>query len=627
MDHSVAIILPNTLAHDTTRKVLKDLKLDYPLYKATQHEAVAIARELLPKGLRVIVSAGFAYQYLKREIPLPLLELPFSGLEAALAVKKALTYSNRIVHIGTSSLFHYLQRSLGFLGVETDCIHFCELNMDKSIEEQTLDMVAVGFEVFIGGYLVVRQAQQYGKQGIEVDVDDLVIETTILNAQEIANDLVEKERNSEIDKAILQSTSESIIAVDENQRIFRSNPAAERLFNIPLDNVDFNAAMKKSGIVDVDTMTPEQADNLTDYTLVVLNRLPITIRGQERGNVISIKKVSEIQSLSNQTKRELYLRGLYAEHYFSDIKGSSRAITQAKEKAAVYAKYDSAVLISGETGTGKELFAQSIHNASRRKTQPWVPVNCASLPENLIDSELFGYEKGAFTGANKEGKMGFFELANGGTIFLDEISEIPISIQSKLLRVIQEGDVIRIGGDKIIHVDVRIICSSNKNLMQLIRDGKFKEDLYYRLCVLEIQLPPLRSRKEDLKELTDTLLAKFNQQNNKCITGFAPEAFRLLESLPLLGNIRELSNIVERLVILCEKDTIDESLFRETVDVSALEANATSSGFPTENLKELQKETILTTLKKCGGNKAAAARALGIDPSTLWRKLKKYGIT
>ncbi len=163
--------------------------------------------------------------------------------------------------------------------------------------------------------------------------------------------------------------------------------------------------------------------------------------------------------------------------------------------------------------------------------------------------------------------------------------------------------------------------------MQLIRDGKFKEDLYYRLCVLEIQLPPLRSRKEDLKELTDTLLTKFNQQNNKYITGFAPEAFRLLESLPLLGNIRELSNIVERLVILCEKDTIDESLFRETVDVSALEANATSSGFPTENLKEIQKETILTTLKKCGGNKAAAARALGIDPSTLWRKLKKYGIT
>ncbi|MCI7304481.1 MAG: sigma 54-interacting transcriptional regulator [Clostridiales Family XIII bacterium] len=528
MDYSVAIILPNTLTYNTTKEVLKELNLDYPLYKATEHDAVSIANDLIARGTRIIISTGLAYQYLKREVSISLLEMPFSGLEAAIAAKKALSYSNRIVHIGTAPLFHYLQKGLEFLGVEQNCIRFCELDMEKTIEEQTLDMLS--------------------------------------------------------------------------------------------------EALQQNHVVDIDTVTPDQLEDPSQYTLVILNKLPVIVHGEEQGSVISVKKVSEIQELRHKTRKHLYVQGLWAEHYFADIKGTSKAITAAKEKAEIYAKYDSAVLISGETGTGKELFAQSIHNTSRRKTQPWVPVNCASLPENLIESELFGYAKGAFTGANKEGKMGFFELADGGTIFLDEISEIPITTQSKLLRVIQEGDVIRVGGDKIIHVDIRVICSSNKNLLQLIREGKFKEDLYYRLCVLELKLPPLRERKEDIKDLAYALLNKFNHQHDKYITSIAPQALQVLENLPLYGNVRELSNIIERTVILCEKSSIDETFLRETIDSSALTAapiSAASSG----KLKDLQKEVILSTLEQCGGNKAAAARALGIDPSTLWRKMKKYELT
>ena len=626
MDYSVAIILPNTLTYNTTKEVLKELNLDYPLYKATEHDAVSIANDLIARGTRIIISTGLAYQYLKREVSISLLEMPFSGLEAAIAAKKALSYSNRIVHIGTAPLFHYLQKGLEFLGVEQNCIRFCELDMEKTIEEQTLDMLSEGYEVIIGGYRAVKQAQRYGKQGIEVNVDELVIQTTILNAQSIAEEMIEKEKKSELDNAILQATSEGIIAVDVNQRILRANPAAERIFNGSLLGLRFDDALQQNHVVDIDTVTPDQLEDPSQYTLVILNKLPVIVHGEEQGSVISVKKVSEIQELRHQTRKHLYVQGLWAEHYFADIKGTSKAITAAKEKAEIYAKYDSAVLISGETGTGKELFAQSIHNTSRRKTQPWVPVNCASLPENLIESELFGYAKGAFTGANKEGKMGFFELADGGTIFLDEISEIPITTQSKLLRVIQEGDVIRVGGDKIIHVDIRVICSSNKDLLQLIREGKFKEDLYYRLCVLELKLPPLRERKEDIKDLAYALLNKFNHQHDKYITSIAPQALQVLENLPLYGNVRELSNIIERTVILCEKSSIDETLLRETIDSSALTAapiSAASSG----KLKDLQKEVILSTLEQCGGNKAAAARALGIDPSTLWRKMKKYELT
>ena len=626
MDYSIAIILPNTLAYNTTKTVLNELNLDHPIYKATENEAVDIAKELLDKGTRIIISTGLAYRYLKKECSIPLLEMPFSGLEAAIAAKKALSYSNRIVHIGTAPLFHYLQKSLEFLGVEQNCIQFCELDMDKTIEEQTLDMISEGYEVIIGGYQAVAQAQRYGKQGIEVNVDELVIKTTILNAQSLIAEMTENEKKNEIDKAILQATSEGIIAIDENQRIFRTNPAAERIFNGSLLGLRFDDALKQNNVIDIDTVTADQLEDPSQYTLVILNKLPVIVQGKEQGSVISIKKVSEIQELRHRTRKQLYLQGLWAEHHFADIKGTSKTITLAKEKAEIYAKYDSAVLISGETGTGKELFAQSIHNTSRRKTQPWVPVNCASLPENLIESELFGYAKGAFTGANKEGKMGFFELADGGTIFLDEISEIPITTQSKLLRVIQEGDVIRVGGDKIIHVDARIICSSNKDLLQLIREGKFKEDLYYRLCVLEIKLPPLRERKEDIKDLAYALLKKFNHQHNKYITEISPETLRILENLPLLGNVRELSNIIERMVILCEKSNIDAALLRETIDTTSL-GSAPPPVAATGKLRDLQKEVILSTLEQHGGNKAAAARALGIDPSTLWRKMKKYELT
>ena len=262
--------------------------------------------------------------------------------------------------------------------------------------------------------------------------------------------------------------------------------------------------------------------------------------------------------------------------------------------------------------------------------QPWVPVNCASLPENLIESELFGYEKGAFTGASKEGRIGFFELADGGTIFLDEISELPLPIQSKLLRVIQEGDVIRVGGDKIIHVDVRVICASNKDLLQLIQEKKFKEDLYYRLCVLEVKIPPLRDRLEDMDELVRFLLRKFSKQHGKNVTEIEPEALAMIKKLPLLGNVRELSNLMERTVIFSNQSTVTLQLLQDFVlpEIrTEIPPEVHSPVLPqVGNLKEAEKEMILEALEQSNGNKAAAARALGIDPSTLWRKLKKYGI-
>lgn len=630
MDFSIAIILPNTLTYETTQKLLKKNGWDYPLYRASRGDALRISNDLIPRGTRLIISTGITYQYLKEHLDIPLLELPFSGLEAALAIKKALSYSSRIVHIGSPSLFHYLQRSLDVLNVPKGDVCFCELKTADSIETRVLDMLSEGYEVFIGGYIVASLARQYGKQGIEVNVDERVIETTVLNARSMLREILIQEEKSQLEQAILQTTSDGILAIDNHGTVVTANPAAERIISGDLIGRKLQDALKENHIVDIDSTAVNQLDMQQEYTPVILKEAPIIVDNQKKGDVISIKLVSEIHELQYKTRRDLFLQGLWAEHTFESIKGTSKVISLAKEKAEIYAKYDSPVLITGETGTGKELFAQSIHNASRRKMQPWVPVNCASLPENLIESELFGYEKGAFTGASKDGKIGFFELADGGTVFLDEISELPISIQSKLLRVIQEGDVIRVGGDKIIHVDVRIICASNKDLLQLIREKKFKEDLYYRLCVLEVTIPPLRERLEDVGILIDFLLKKFNQKHGKNVMGITPEALAVIKQLPLLGNVRELSNLVERAVIFTKEKKITAKLLQDLIlpELPAEKIANITPLPPTQigNLKEAEKEMILEALQQSNGNKAAAARALGIDPSTLWRKLKKYEI-
>ncbi|MCI8646700.1 MAG: sigma 54-interacting transcriptional regulator [Firmicutes bacterium] len=633
MDYSIAILLPNTLTYETTRQLLKKHNWDYPLYRTAQSDALEISKGLIANGTRLIISTGATYNYLNEHLDIPLLELPFSGLEAALAIKKALSYSKRIVHIGVPTLFHYLQKSLEVLGISKDKIHFCELTNRHSTEELVLDMLSQGYEVFIGGYVAVTLARQYGKQGIEINVDEMVIETTILNAQSMLREILEQEEKNQLEQAILKTTSDGILAVDNDGIVVIANPAAERIISSDLVGQKLEAALAENHIIDIDSTTVNQLDMQQEYTPVILKKAPILVDNKKTGDVISVKLVSEIHELQYKTRRDLFLQGLWAEHTFDSIKGTSKAISLTKEKAKIYAKYDSPVLISGETGTGKELFAQSIHNASRRKMHPWVPVNCASLPENLIESELFGYEKGAFTGANKDGKVGFFELADGGTIFFDEISEIPIPVQSKLLRVIQEGDVIRVGGDKIIHVDVRIICASNKDLLQLIREKKFKEDLYYRLCVLEIKLPPLRERRGDIEGLIHYLLKKFSKQHGKNVTGIEPEALAVIRALPLLGNVRELSNLVERTVIFANEETITLRLLQElilpelqTQDMPDTDVLPPKKPAQSGNLKEAEREMILETLQQTGGNKAAAARALGIDPSTLWRKLKKYEI-
>ncbi|OGP94569.1 MAG: hypothetical protein A2Z19_08105 [Deltaproteobacteria bacterium RBG_16_54_18] len=302
------------------------------------------------------------------------------------------------------------------------------------------------------------------------------------------------------------------------------------------------------------------------------------------------------------------------------ICAASREMQGVLTRVDHVAPTDATVLIEGESGTGKELVARAIHERSLRNTAPFIPINCSTFPETLLESELFGYEKGAFTGADK-GRKGLFEAAHRGTLFLDEIADMSLPLQGKLLRVLQEGEVRRLGSTLPIQVDVRIVTATNKRSEELVAEGILREDLFYRLNVVRIHIPPLRERSDDIIPLAQHFLAIYTRKANKEIAGFASDAIEAMVAHPWPGNVRELENAVERGVILCREASIAAQ------DLSLGLIPSPAGSFANRGtLKELERGYILAALERHGGNQAKAARELGIARNTLWRRLKEYGL-
>jgi len=321
----------------------------------------------------------------------------------------------------------------------------------------------------------------------------------------------------------------------------------------------------------------------------------------------------------------LYLRReLESKGEFDLVVGKSRAMARVLDVVRQVSPAESTVLITGESGTGKELIACEIHRHSLRRNAPFVVVDCGALVETLFESELFGHVKGSFTGAH-ETKHGRFEVADGGTIFLDEISNISLNIQAKLLRVIQEREVTRIGSSRPIKVDIRILAATNENLEDLVRKGKFREDLFYRLSVVPIHLPPLKERREDIPLLVEHFLQKYNKRAKKNITAVTSRVIKALQDYDWPGNIRELENTVERAVVLSKTDVIElEDLMYHGISAGSQSLGPVDGRFRT--LEEVEKEYIRAVLRAQYGNKSKAAEILGIDRKTLWAKIKKYSL-
>lgn len=315
-----------------------------------------------------------------------------------------------------------------------------------------------------------------------------------------------------------------------------------------------------------------------------------------------------------------------AKHSLDDIIGNTPEITKCKEKVKKVAKFNSNVLIFGESGVGKELFANSIHNIGEKRDMPFISLNCSAIPENLLESELFGYEEGSFTGAKKGGNMGKFELANGGTIFLDEIGEMPYHMQAKLLRVLQEKEVERIGGKVPIKLNVRVICATNRNLEDMVKKGEFREDLYYRLNVLAIEVPPLRKRRDDISLFVERFIGEFYRESG--LFRHVPEnVMEILKNYNWPGNIRELKNVIEKICVNSDDVNISiNDLPPYIINSSIKEKYEEKQGGLSKIIESIEKEIIINTLKECNYNKSETAKKLNIPRATLYRKLDEYGL-
>jgi PAS domain S-box-containing protein len=372
----------------------------------------------------------------------------------------------------------------------------------------------------------------------------------------------------------------------------------------------------------------------TNKDLLVM-AIPVLDSDENVEEVISVlQDITESMALQDQLKNsmektELYLQEL--NYYRAIEKGTGAFISQSPSMEGVktlinqVAPVDATVLITGETGVGKEVIAREIHQRSRRRNGPYIKVNCAAIPASLIESELFGYEKGAFTGASGQRKLGFFEMADGGTLLLDEIGEFPLELQAKLLRVLQEHELIRVGGTVPAHCDVRVLATTNRDLKAEVERGSFRKDLYYRLCVIPIEIPPLRDRIEDIPALAVHFANRFNSSYNESKT-FDKDALEALGRYPWPGNVRELANVVERLMVITPTQSIHRSNIQAILGGGCKEDVKIDASSLKEAKETIEKRMILGALKETGSSHKAA-KLLGIAQPTVLRKAKKYGIT
>ncbi|MBV7276807.1 sigma 54-interacting transcriptional regulator [Clostridium sp. PL3] len=394
----------------------------------------------------------------------------------------------------------------------------------------------------------------------------------------------------------------------------------------------------KTGVEEIGSlMTLYDTTKGEDITMVC-NRIPIEENQKVIGvvAVTTLRDINEVESLHQEINRIKDENKKYKKQLdilkknlnpLNKIIGKSECIRDVKRTIEDYAKSNLPVLITGETGVGKEVFANAIHQLSNRNMNNYVKINCAAIPKDLLESELFGYVEGAFSGAAKGGKMGKFELANNGTILLDEIGEMPLALQVKLLRILQEKELEKVGGLKSIKLDVRIICSTNQNIEDMVKNRTFREDLYYRINVIELPIPPLRERLDDIPLLCDFFIKRINKENDCRIEGVDQSVIELLNQHSWPGNVRELEHVVERATILCKRGIIQlnhcdflVAKIRRTSNVGILENTLR------DKKSNFEKEAIIEALKKTGGNKTKAAKLLNIDRSVLYNKIKKYNI-
>lgn len=529
--------------------------------------SLAELRKAQEWGAEVIVSRGGTAAYIAEHTDIPVVEIEVTALDMLRAFNKAGKDASTIGLAGFRNVIYECESLYDFLGTQLRQVTILDDCDDAGMKQA----ISEGIQILVGDALAIRFANSAGISCILIESGKASIYKAIREAESVVRVRRKEQARTEMLRTIIDSSTDGIIAVDDAARITLFNKAAEDIFGF---GQDWAAGRPVADVIPntrlpyvLSSGEPEIGElQIIGKRQIATKRIPIRTGDQVTGVVATFQEVSQLQKFEQSIRRKLYDKGLTAKFHLNQIVGDSPALQKAKELARTYAATDSTVMITGETGTGKELFAQSIHNLSARRDAPFVAVNCAALPESLLESELFGYEEGAFSGAKKGGKIGLVELAHRGTLFLDEIGEMPLSLQTRILRMIQEKEVMRLGGDRINLVNVRILVATNQDLTRLVAVNRFREDLYYRLNVLPLHLPPLRERPEDISRLVEHFVRKL-ATNRQPVKSVSPEAVQALREYPWFGNVRELANVVERLVLLSPGAEIGRRQVAEVVNV------------------------------------------------------------
>jgi len=595
--------------------------------------AVQLAKKYEAEGFDLIISRGVTGALIRNAVRIPVINVDITNFDILQTLYTARKYGKKMALFQYSKVlkyhdFDFIREVLGLSEEDLGIYYFAS---EEELKERIAEAYNSSVEVIVAtGAYILEMAREQGFRTIMVRSTKEAIYNAFEQAEAILQTRYSGQEMCRYYQAALEEVAAGVLVLDNQNRVKYINSSACNLLNLELSKaVGCCYRDLLRSVPSLKGVAPKEARTIVDINGLdyYLSKCALHQGGEIIGHLVKFEHITYPAVKRENKCSEFETKGLVARYTFEDMIGRSEQISRVIDKAKSYGRSDLTILITGESGTGKEVLANSIHNISPRRGGPFVAVNCATLPQSLLESELFGYEEGAFTGAKKGGRAGLFEVAQHGTIFLDEISEISLSAQAQLLRVLQEKVIRRIGGNKIIPVDVRIIAASNADLQHKVKTGQFREDLFYRLNVLNIRIPPLRERKEDIPLLIEHFINKHFGPNSKIKI---PDSFiKKLQNYAWPGNVRELENFVEKFAILA-KDTDNlfpllEELFYEFShhDPLSREDDFKHITIAVDSLKNMELQIIRRLYERYGADKSSLARMLGISRSNLWSKLKE----
>lgn len=650
----IAFIAPFPDIAALARKICKKDHPDVAVFDGLLEDGVACARTASANGFQIIISRGGTANLIRNSIALPVVDVKVTGYDILRIFNEFIGTTVTIGLIGYQNVVEGC-KSVGqilklpvreLLSLKND--EHCQWDDLQKVLQAEIDKNPV--DVLIGDTLVVTKLRLDVPQTKLILSGAEAVTEAIEEARRIAKVQMEEKKSAEQFRAILNFIHDGVMAVDNAGNVQVFNFSAEKLFKLKAADVigrNINQVLPGTRMPDILRTGSAETEQLqhTPSGVIVTNRIPVKVGERITGAVATFQEVGKLQKTEQKIRKTLHAKGLYAKYSFTDILSRDREMCRIIDRAKRYAATEGTVLIEAESGCGKELFAQSIHQASDRRNKPFVAVNCSALPTQLLESELFGYVEGAFTGARKEGKAGLVELAHGGTLFLDEIGDMELSLQARLLRVLEERQVMRLGSDNWFPVDIRIVAATNVPLKKKIVEGHFRLDLFFRLNVLNLIIPPLRQRRTDICPLANHFLSLFAKKYNRHGIELTDEAQDLITAYSWPGNVRELRNIMERTMLVYEKGenivaTLSEFLQNgtdqnDTYNLNDVVSNSTSDNrtlwtesvnpAPALSMKAMKQQLAVDSLHACNGNKTMAAQRLGITRCTLDRLLKETG--